>query len=292
MTDALGGGPGKEIRLRRLTAPENGACIMVALDHGMTSPSFLPGLYDTRARVAEAMAGGATGLMLSRGSIASYSSVLAGRVGVALMLTASAAGDPRGPRVAPIGSVLEATRLGADGVVVYVALAGEDEREMIGYLSRIGEECMAMGVPLIAEAEFPNAYSERDSMETHLGVEYLRRNARLCAELGADIVKVNWSGDAASFESVVRACGRPVIVAGGPVVRDEELLRRMEAARDAGAIGCSVGRNMFEHRDPVALTRGLKRVFVDGWSARAALEELSEAVSRDGSRAASTEVVS
>jgi len=32
------------------------------------------------------------------------------------------------------------------------------------------------------------------SMEGSYGSEYLKRNARLCAELGADIVKVNWPG--------------------------------------------------------------------------------------------------
>ena len=282
----VNGSVGKQIRFKRLVEPDSGASIVVALDHGMTSPRFLEGLSDTRARISEAIGGGATALMLSRGSAATYCDAFAGRVGLALMLTASAAGDPRGPRVAPIGSVDEAGRLGADAVVVYVALNGEDEREMISYLSAVGEACAAKGMPLIAEAEFPNAYADRDSMPVNLGVEYLRRNARLCAELGADIIKLNWSGDVRTFASVVEACDRPVIVAGGPVVPDGELLQRMEGARAAGAIGCSVGRNMFEHRDPAALARALSRVFAAKWSADDALAELEGSVSAivDGSR--------
>ena len=42
--------------------------------------------------------------------------------------------------ITPIGSVEEALRIGADAVVVYVALAGENEPEAITYLSRVGED--------------------------------------------------------------------------------------------------------------------------------------------------------
>jgi DhnA family fructose-bisphosphate aldolase class Ia len=275
---ALPAGPGTPVgtrlRLRRLIEPRYGSCIIVALDHGMTSPRFLDGLVDTRSRIEEAIEGGANVLMLSRGTATWHWESLAGRASLALMLTASAADRPSGPQVTAIGSVEEALRLGADAVVVYVALAGDDEPEMIRYLSQIGESCQRLGMPLIAEAEFPNAYARRESVDDSLGVEYLRRNARLCAEMGADIVKVNWSGDQRSFASIVAACERPVVLAGGPVIDDGQLLERMAAARDAGAIGCSVGRNVFEHRHPAAMTRALSAIFRTGSSAADALENL------------------
>ena len=43
---------GKTIRLKRLIEPQYGSCIICALDHGMTSPNFLDGLYDTRKRTS------------------------------------------------------------------------------------------------------------------------------------------------------------------------------------------------------------------------------------------------
>ena len=39
----------------------------------------------------------------------------------------------------------------------------------------------------------------------------------------------------------------PVVLAGGSRLEDAELLTRMEQAVEAGAIGCSVGRNIFMH---------------------------------------------
>ncbi len=176
----------------------------------------------------------------------------------------------------PIGSVEEALRMGADAVVTYVALAGENEPDMIRYASAVGEACDAMGMPFIAEAEYPNAYQSLDHMGTTYGAEYLMRNARLCAELGADIVKVNWSGDAKSFGDIIRATGKPVVLAGGSRIADDELLLRMEHAHEVGAIGCSVGRNIFQHENPEAMTRAICRVFNENWPARAAHDELVE----------------
>jgi len=265
---------GKLIRMNRLIEADTSTCLIVAIDHGMTSPRFLPGLVDTGKRVEEAIAGGANVLMLGRGMAKAHANRFRRSTSLALMLTASAAGRPSGATITPVGSVEEALRAGADAVVVYVALAGENEPEMISYLSRVGETCEFKGMPLIAEAEYPNAYQSLDSMSEALGPEYLKRNARLCAELGADIVKVNWSGDARSFEEIIRASGKPVVLAGGSRISDLELLTRMAEARQAGAVGCSVGRNVFEHSRPQAMTAAISRIFRDGWTAAQAQEEL------------------
>jgi fructose-bisphosphate aldolase/2-amino-3,7-dideoxy-D-threo-hept-6-ulosonate synthase len=271
---------GKKIRMNRLIQVETNTCLICAIDHGMTSPVFLDGLYDTGSRVKEAITGGANVLMLSRGVVKQYVQHFQRDTSLALMLTASAAGKPSGSEITPIGSVEEALRIGADAVVVYVALAGENEPAMIGYLSKIGETCEFKGMPLIAEAEYPNAYQSLDQMTQELGVGYLKRNARLCAEMGADIVKVNWSGDQKSFGEVIRACNKPVVLAGGSLISDEELLIRMAAAREVGAVGCSVGRNIFQHENPQAITEAISRVFRDKWPAKQALEELTSKLSK------------
>jgi DhnA family fructose-bisphosphate aldolase class Ia len=269
---------GKALRLKRLIEPSSGTCVVCALDHAMTSPRLLSSLVDIRARAREAIEGGANVFMLGAGLLDQTISEFRPATALALMLSASAAGRPSGAVVTPINSVEWAIRVGADAVVVYVALAGENEPAMISYVSQVAEACDRWGLPFIAEAEWPNAYASLTELQGTLGADYLLRNARLCSELGADIVKVNWSGDPASFAQIVEAARRPVILAGGTVVSDEDLLTRMEQAVGVGAIGCSVGRNIFEHRSPRAMTQALCRVIREHWSARRALDELRAAV--------------
>lgn len=268
---------GKTIRMKRLI-DDRGACVICALDHGMTSPTYLEGLTGMEARVREVQEGGANVIMMSRGFFRRTVGGFEKDTSLALLLTASAAQRPGGSSVVPIGTVDEALRLGADAVVAFVALAGENEPEMIAFASRIGRECMQSGMPFIAEAEYPTTYQSLESLEAQFGAEYLLRNARLCVELGADIVKTNWTGDQGSFARLVEAVKAPVVLAGGSRIPDEELLTRMQLAIEAGAVGCSVGRNIFQHKNPRAMTRALSRVIRERWNARDALAELRAAV--------------
>ncbi len=66
------------------------------------------------------------------------------------------------------------------------------------------------------------------------------------------------------------------MLAGGSRLDDSELLTRMESAMSAGAIGCSVGRNIFMHASPEAMTRALSRVIRERWSADNALAALTQ----------------
>jgi fructose-bisphosphate aldolase/2-amino-3,7-dideoxy-D-threo-hept-6-ulosonate synthase len=270
---------GKRVRLKRVIDP-TGVSIICALDHGMTSPEFLEPLADVRARAAEAVAGGANVLMLSKGMAAFAEPAFRPETSLALLLSASARPGLDRPEVVAVAEVEEATRLGADAVVLFVALGGEDEPTMIERLAQVGEACEREGMPFIAEAEFPTTYAAVEELASEYGFEYLRRNVRLCAELGADVVKTNWPGSAGQFGALVEAAGGvPLVLAGGSRIADEELLERMEAAMQAGAIGCSVGRNIFMHADPTAITRALARVIRERWSADDALAELAVEVS-------------
>jgi fructose-bisphosphate aldolase/2-amino-3,7-dideoxy-D-threo-hept-6-ulosonate synthase len=269
---------GKRMRMKRVIDP-TGASIICALDHGMTSPTFLEPLADIRTRTAEAVAGGANVIMMSKGMIRRAEPAFDRTTALALLLSASAnAGEDR-QSVVRVAEVEEACRLGADAVVLFVALAGETERGMIRDLADVGGECQRLGMPFIAEAEFPTTYAKVEDLSARYGFEYLARNVRLCAELGADIVKTNWPGDGESFGRLVEtASGVPVVLAGGSRVPDRETLERMEAAVGAGGIGCSVGRNIFMHDDPKAMTRALSRVIRERWPAQKAFDALEEEV--------------
>jgi DhnA family fructose-bisphosphate aldolase class Ia len=271
---------GKRMRMKRVVDP-SGVSIICALDHGMTSPTFLEPLAAIQERTAEAVAGGANVIMMSKGMIRQAEPAFSRETSLALLLSASANAGEERPSVVQVAEVEEAVRLGADAVVLFVALSGESEAGMIRTLAGVGEACERLGMPLIAEAEFPTTYATVEDLAEAYGFDYLARNVRLCAELGADIVKTNWPGSGEAFGRLVEAtAGVPVVLAGGSRVEDRELLERMQAAIGAGGIGCSVGRNIFMHRDPEAITRAVSRVIRERWTAEKAhaalLEEIGE----------------
>jgi fructose-bisphosphate aldolase / 2-amino-3,7-dideoxy-D-threo-hept-6-ulosonate synthase len=273
---------GKRMRLKRVIDPA-GVSIICALDHGMTSPTFLEPLADIETRAAEAVAGGANVIMMSKGMIGRAEPSFERDTSLALLLSASATPGARG-RVVQVATAEEASRLGADAVVLFVALGTDDEPDMIRTLAAVGGECERLGMPFIAEAEFPTTYATVEELTQQYGFDYLARNVRLCAELGADIVKTNWPGDGDLFAKLVgAAAGTPVVLAGGSRLDDGELLRRMEIALSAGAIGCSVGRNIFMHERPQLITRALARVFRERWTADKALDELESAIGEEAS---------
>jgi fructose-bisphosphate aldolase/2-amino-3,7-dideoxy-D-threo-hept-6-ulosonate synthase len=262
------------MRLKRVIDPA-GVSIICALDHGMTSPTFLEPLADIATRTAETVAGGANVIMMSKGMIRLAEPAFSPTTSLALLLSASGNPDGVRPQIVQIAEVEEALVLGADAVVLFTALGGETEPGMIEILAGVGRECATLGMPFIAEAEFPTTYATVEELKQQYGFEYLRRNVRLCAELGADIVKTNWPGDADGFARLVEAAnGIPVVLAGGSRLEDPELLWRMQVAVEAGAIGCSVGRNIFMHRSPEAITRALARVIRERWTAEKANEAL------------------
>jgi fructose-bisphosphate aldolase / 2-amino-3,7-dideoxy-D-threo-hept-6-ulosonate synthase len=274
VTDSVG----KTMRLKRVIDRE-GVSVICALDHGMTSPTFLEPLADIAQRTREVVAGGSNVIMMSKGMIRIAVDAFSPTTSLALLLSASASPDGDRPQIVQIADVEEALTLGADAVVLFTALGGDTEAGMIDILSAVGRECAMLGMPFIAEAEFPTTYATVEELKQQYGFDYLRRNVRLCAELGADIVKTNWPGDQDSFGKCVEAAnGIPVVLAGGSRLEDAELLTRMEQAMVAGAIGCSVGRNIFMHANPEAITRALSRVIRERWTAEKALEALRQEV--------------
>jgi DhnA family fructose-bisphosphate aldolase class Ia len=215
-------------------------------------------------RFEAARDGGADCIFIAPGLVHTLAPVIAGSraMGIVAKVTATASRGGQRHQERAIASVEHCAELGVDGVVALLPFAPENEPDVISLTAELGEACSRLGMPFVAEAEYPNAYYGGDDEDYagNWGVPYLRRSARLCAELGADIVKSNWPGSAEQFAEIVESVSVPVVVAGGSRESDLDLLKKVAAARSAGAVGCSVGRNIFQHRHPAAMTAALSAV--------------------------------
>jgi DhnA family fructose-bisphosphate aldolase class Ia len=89
-------------------------------------------------------------------------------------------------------------------------------------------------------------------------VNNVKHAARVGAELGADIVKVPYTGSTESFTEVVQGCPVPVVIAGGPKMEsDEDIFKMVDGALKAGGAGLSIGRNAFQHKKPEQIVQVL-----------------------------------
>ena len=152
--------------------------------------------------------------------------------------------------------VEDAIRVGADAVSIHVNVGADDEAEMLHDLGRVARTCDLWGMPLIAMMypRGPKVQSEHD-------VEYVKLAARIGSELGADIVKTNYTGSPETFREVVQGCSVPVIIAGGPKMDTErDLLQMVYDAITVGGAGVAFGRNVFQAKNPTLLVRKLSTV--------------------------------
>lgn len=228
---------------------------MVPLDHGI-SMGPVAGLEDPRQALRAAADGEATCVTMHKGLVP-LAAPFADRLGILVHLSASTDTGPDGHDKRLVATVEEALRLGCDGVSIHVNVGAATEPRQLEDAGRVATACGEWGVPLVTMA-YPRGPKVTDPHDPAL----LAHAARLAAELGADAVKVPYSGDPGTFRDVVQGCPVPVLVAGGPKRASfDALVADLQDARKAGAAGCSIGRNVFQHPDPAAAVRRLADVF-------------------------------
>ncbi|MCD6504863.1 fructose-bisphosphate aldolase [Candidatus Bathyarchaeota archaeon] len=258
----------KKHRLGRLINKKTGRIFVAALDHGLQHGPHLKGIGRLRETLSKIMEGEPDAVILNPGNVKSLFSDYAGNVGLIVKLTAFTPFNPHFD--APIGSVEEAVKLGADAVSVGF-LFGNRSDVQVNLLNNTGffvEACLEWGIPLFVHA-YPRG--EEIPKEEWYNADRVAYAARAAAELGADYVKTSYTGDLESFRKVVETCPVPVIQAGGPKVEsDLKFLRMVENAIKAGAIGVAVGRNLFSHERPDAMAKAIRMVVHEDLSAEEA----------------------
>ena len=87
---------------------------------------------------------------------------------------------------------------------------------------------------------------------------YLGLATRICAELGAQIVKTYYCET--GFEHVTAGCPVPVVMAGGKKLPELDALTMAYRAIQEGAAGVDMGRNIFQSDSPVAMIQAVGKV--------------------------------
>lgn len=260
---------GKGIRMERIIDRNTGRAVIVPVDHGITMGP-IEGLVDMKATIDKVSQGGATAVVMHKG-VVPYGHRSFGRdIGLIVHLSASTSLSPDPNSKVLVTTVEESLKMGADAVSIHVNIGADTEPYMLRDFGQISRQCNEWGVPLLVMI-----YPRGKDIENNYDVDLIKQCARAGMELGADMVKTSYTGDIDTFREVVRGAIIPVVIAGGPKMgSDRDLLQMVKDSLEAGGMGVSIGRNIFQHRNVTGITRAVADVVLREAEVDEALKQL------------------
>ncbi len=260
---------GKLIRMERIMNRETRRMVIVPMDHGVTVGP-IEGLIDMKNTVNAVASGGANAIVLHKGLVEGGHRRRGKDVGLIIHLSGSTALSPFPNAKTLVCTVEEAIKLGADAISVHINIGNGSEREMLSDLGQVSRTAKEWGMPLLAMM-----YPRGEKIKDEYDVKVIKHVARLGAELGADIIKCSYTGTVESFREVVVGCPVPVVIAGGPKMSsDRDILEMVKGAVEAGGAGVSMGRNIFQHREPSRMVGAISLLVHENASVEEALSFL------------------
>jgi DhnA family fructose-bisphosphate aldolase class Ia len=146
---------------------------------------------------------------------------------------------------------------------------------MLSTLAAIVAEARQCSVPVLA-IMYPrgettdghdNNYEALRVDEPDKYTDMVAHAVRIASDLGASMIKTQYTGSTDTFRRVVRAAApTPVVIAGGPATAVTTALTLAAESIAAGAAGVSFGRNVFGRTDPAPVIRALRAIVHDGLS--------------------------
>ncbi|MCS6266074.1 MAG: fructose-bisphosphate aldolase [Vampirovibrio sp.] len=263
---------GKKARLHRLmyqNGPGNGKLMILPIDQGLEHGPIdffgNPACGNPDFQFQLAAAGKYSGIALHYGLAQKYFHQYAGKVPLVLKLNGKTCIPPDANAFSPFTSTVEdAVRLGADAVG-YTLFVGTPEQDRdIRQFMEVRQEAERFGMPVIVWAYPRGSYVDKVGGKNSLyAIDYA---ARVAAELGADVVKVNFPEVGADKQAnspepyksltdseqeaatrVVKSAGKTLVIfSGGSKVTEEKLYKNVELGMNAGAVGLIFGRNMWQ----------------------------------------------
>lgn len=257
-------------RMNHILQPD-GKTFIMAMDHGANF-NVLPAMKNTGKLIKDIASAGADAFLSTVGMADKFAESFLGK-GIILRIDGgvSLLGDRSKP-MQIVATAEDALRLGADSVITMGFPGSKFENEVLSNLSRVIMDCHKWGLPVTSEA-LPRGFEPAEDSRTPENITFACRQS---VELGADIIKTNYTGDQDSFRELVESVYAPVVILGGAKkVPEEQLLGEIKDALDAGAAGIAMGRNIWGHENPARYASAITKLIHEGCSVDAALKELN-----------------
>ncbi len=256
-------------RLNHIMQPDHKTFIM-AMDHGANF-NVLPALKNPGKIIDEIARSGADAFLTTVGMAERFGENFHGK-GIILRIDGGVSflGDHSKP-MQTVVTAEDALRLGADSVITMGFPGSKFESEILSSLSRNILDAHKWGIPVTAEM-LPRGFEGGEDSRTPGNITFACRQG---AELGADIIKTEYTGDQESFHSLVESVYAPVVILGGSKkVPEKQLLQEIKDAMEAGGAGVAMGRNIWGHENPARYAAVIAKLIHENCSVESALKEL------------------
>ena len=235
-------------RISKIIRPEDGRCVMLAVDHGyFLGPTEK---LENPGRTIKPLIPYADSLMLTRGVLRTS---INPSMDIPIVLRVSGGSSIIGEDLSNESittSMEDAIKLNASCVALSIFVGSKYEHQTLTSLAKLVDEGERFGIPILAVTAVG-----KEMTRDH---RYLALACRIAAELGAHLIKTYYCDN---FQKVVEGCPVPVIIAGGKKLPNEiDALQLAHDAVDNGATGVDMGRNIWQSDHPVAMIKAIKAI--------------------------------
>jgi DhnA family fructose-bisphosphate aldolase class Ia len=244
---------------------------ILAMDHG-SNFNVLPAMKKPGILIRECAAAGADAFLASPGLVDKFAADFLGK-GIILRIDGGISQLSQRPEA--LQTVIDpedALIMGADAIVTMSFPGSQFEKESLSQLARNIQKAHRWGLPVVAEA-LPRGFEKTEDSRTAQNLIFACRQA---AELGADIIKTEYTGSIETMKELVESVYVPVVIlGGGKKLPERELLQEVRDALDAGAAGVAMGRNIWGRENPSRCAAAIAKLIHEDLSVEAALKELN-----------------
>ena len=244
---------GLKNRFSKIIRPEDGRCVMLAVDHGyFLGPTEK---LENPKETIKPLLSHADSIMLTRGILRTSVSP---ESNVPIVLRVSGGSSIIGEDLSNetiVTSIDEAIKLNASCLALSIFVGSKYESQTLTNLAKLVDEGQRFDIPVLAVTAVGKEMA-RDA-------RYLALACRIAAELGAHIVKTYYCKD---FTKVVESCPIPIIIAGGKKISEKDALQLTFDAINDGASGVDMGRNIWQSDYPIAMIKAVKSIVHENYN--------------------------
>lgn len=249
-------------RISKIIKPENGRCVMLAVDHGyFLGPTEK---LEVPQKTVEPLLPYIDSIMLTRGVLRTSLPPISN---VPIVLRVSGATSIIGEDLSNetiTTSIEDAIRLNVSCLALSIFVGSKYEHQTLSNLATLVDNGHKYGIPILAVTAV--------GKEMVRDARYLGLACRIAGELGAHVVKTYYCEN---FEKVIEGCPVPVIIAGGKKLANEiDVLELTFNAINEGASGVDMGRNIWQSDHPIAMIKAVRSIVYENFSIKEAADLL------------------